>query len=110
MFYAERFKSPRRSRDKFISGNELAGFKELERGLDMRSYFARPYHSWECGTNENTNGLLRQFFLRGMDFGRIMQSNVDKALELLNNRPRKCLNYRTPTEVFRSKPKCCASD
>ena len=65
---------------------------------------------WERGTNENTNGLLRQFFLRGMDFGRIMQSNVDKALELLNNRPRKCLNYRTPTEVFRSKPKCCASD
>ena len=94
----------------FDNGKEFAGFKELERGLDMRSYFARPYHSWERGTNENTNGLLRQFFPKGMDFGRIMQSDVDIALELLNNRPRKCLNYRTPTEVFWSKPRRCASD
>jgi IS30 family transposase len=94
----------------FDNGKEFAGFKEMERGLDMRSYFARPYHSWERGTNENTNGLLRQFFPKGMDFRKIMQSDVDIALKLLNNRPRKCLNYRTPTEVFWSKPKCCASD
>jgi IS30 family transposase len=94
----------------FDNGKEFAGFKELERGLDMRSYFARPYHSWERGTNENTNGLLRQFFPKGMDFGTIIQSDVDIALELLNNRPRKCLNYRTPTEVFWSKPMRCASD
>jgi len=94
----------------FDNGKEFAGFKELERGLDMRSYFARPYHSWERGTNENTNGLLRQFFPKGMDFTTVIQSDVDKALELLNNRPRKCLNYRTPTEVFWSKPLCCASD
>jgi IS30 family transposase len=94
----------------FDNGKEFAGFKELERGLGMRSYFARPYHSWERGTNENTNGLLRQFFPKGMDFGTIIQSDVDRALELLNNRPRKCLNYRTPTEVFWSKHKCCASD
>jgi IS30 family transposase len=94
----------------FDNGKEFAGFKELERGLEMRSYFAHPYHSWERGTNENTNGLLRQFFPKGMDFGKIMQSDVDIALELLNNRPRKCLNYRTPAEVFWSKAKCCASD
>jgi IS30 family transposase len=98
----------------FDNGKEFAGFKELERGLDMRSYFARAYHSWERGTNENTNGLLRQFFPKGMDFRSIEQSALDKAVELLNNRPRKCLevplNYRTPTEVFWSKPKCCASD
>jgi IS30 family transposase len=94
----------------FDNGKEFAGFKELERGLDMRSYFARPYHSWERGTNENTNGLLRQFFPKGTDFGTIIQLDVDIALKLLNNRPRKCLNYRTPTEVFWSKPKCCASD
>ena len=84
----------------FDNGKEFAGFKELERGLDMRSYFARPYHSWERGTNENTNGLLRQFFPKGMDFSTIIQLDVDIALELLNNRPRKCLNYRTPAEVF----------
>ena len=94
----------------FDNGKEFAGFKELERGLDMRSYFARPYHSWERGTNENTNGLLRQFFPKGLDFGTILQLDVDMALELLNNRPRKCLNYRTPTEVFWSKPMCCTSD
>jgi IS30 family transposase len=94
----------------FDNGKEFAGFKELERGLDMRSYFARPYHSWERGTNENTNGLLRQFFPKGMDFGTILQLDVDRAMELLNNRPRKCLNYRTPTEVFWSQPRCCASD
>ena len=94
----------------FDNGREFAGFKELERGLGMRSYFAHPYHSWERGTNENTNGLLRQFFPKGVDFDQISQSDVDRAVKLLNNRPRKCLNYRTPTEVFWSKPKCCASD
>jgi transposase, IS30 family len=94
----------------FDNGKEFAGFKELERELEMRSYFARPYHSWERGTNENTNGLLRQFFPKGMDFSTLRQLEVDRALELLNNRPRKCLNDRTPTEVFWSKPKCYASD
>ena len=94
----------------FDNSKEFAGFKVLERGLDMASYFARPYHSWEHGTNENTNGLLRQFFPKGMDFEKVMQSDVDTASGLLNNRPRKCLNYRTPTEVFWSKPMCCASD
>ena len=94
----------------FDNGKEFAGFKELERWLDMRSYFAWPYHSWERGTNENTNGLLRQFFPKGMDFRPIRQSDLDKAVVLLNNRPRKCLSYRTPTEVFWGKPVCCASD
>ena len=94
----------------FDNGKEFAGFKELERGLAMTSYFARPYHSWERGTNENTNGLLRQFFPKGMDFGTVRQTDVDIALELLNNRPRKCLNYRTPAEVFWSDPMRCASD
>jgi len=94
----------------FDNGKEFAGFKELERGLNMTGYFARPYHSWERGTNENTNGLLRQFFPKGMDFSRVDQSALDKAVELLNNRPRKCLNYRTPTEVFWSEPMRCASN
>jgi IS30 family transposase len=94
----------------YDNGKEFAGFRELEKGLGMRSYFARPYHSWERGTNENTNGLLRQFFPKGMDFRTVRQREVDRALTLLNNRPRKCLNYRTPTEVFWSKSRCCASD
>jgi len=94
----------------FDNGKEFAGFKELEAGLSMTSYFARPYHSWERGTNENTNGLLRQFFPKGLDFSTVEQDEVDKAEELLNNRPRKCLNYRTPAEVLWHKPRCCASD
>lgn len=94
----------------FDNGREFAGFKELEQGLGMQSYFAHPYHSWERGTNENTNGLLRQFFPKGMDFTQITEPELDRMLALLNNRPRKCLNYRTPTEVFWKKPKCCASD
>jgi len=94
----------------YDNGKEFAGFKELERILGMRSYFAHPYHSWERGTNENTNGLLRQFFPKGMDFRTITQTDIDKVEELLNNRPRKCLTYRTPNEVFWSKPKRCASD
>jgi len=66
--------------------------------------------NWEHGINENTNGLWRQFFQKDMDFGTITQLEVDIALERLNNRPRKCLNYQTPTEVFWSKPMCCVSD
>jgi len=94
----------------FDNGREFADFKTMEQQLGMKSYFARPYHSWERGTNENTNGLLRQFFPKGMDFSKITQKEVDKAVKLLNNRPRKCLGYRSPAEVFWKKPKCCASD
>jgi transposase, IS30 family len=99
----------------FDNGKEFAGFRELELGLGMRSYFANPYHSWERGTNENTNGLLRQFFPKGTNFDLVKESEVDRAIRLLNNRPRKCLNYRTPAEVFWGKPirhggqVCCAS-
>jgi IS30 family transposase len=70
----------------------------------------QPYHGWGRGANENTNGLLSQFFGKGMNFGTILPSDADLALALLNNRPRKCMNYRTPTEVFWSKPICCVSD
>ena len=84
----------------FDNGKEFAGFKELEKALETKTYFAKPYHSWERGTNENTNGLVRQFFGKGTDFDEITQSELDKKVELLNNRPRKCLRYRTPAEVF----------
>ena len=94
----------------YDQGKEMAGHKLFTKDTRMQVYFAHPASPWERGTNENTNGLLRQFFPKGMDFGKIMQSDVDIALELLNNRPRKCLNYRTSTEVFWSNPKRCASD
>ena len=84
----------------FDNGKEFTGFKELEKALETKTYFAKPYHSWERGTNENTNGLIRQFFGKGTDFDEITKSELDKKVELLNNRPRKCLRYRTPAEVF----------
>jgi IS30 family transposase len=75
--------------------------RTLERKTKMEVYRATPYHSWERGSNENWNGLLRQFFPKGMLFATVTQYQVDKAVRLLNDRPRKRHNYSTPREVFR---------
>jgi transposase, IS30 family len=82
------------------NGKELALFKALEKKLGVRVYFADPYSAWQRGTNENTNGLLRQFFPKGMPLDQVTDQQVAKAARLLNNRPRKCLGYRTPREVL----------
>jgi transposase, IS30 family len=82
------------------NGKEFAGFKEMEKSVGLRCYFADPYSSYQRGTNENTNGLLRQFFPKGTDFKKVSDVELDKAVALINNRPRKCLNYRTPSEVL----------
>ena len=63
-------------------------------------YFADPYSSWQRGTNENTNGLLRRYFPKGTDFHQVSDEDVAKIVGKLNNRPRKCLGYRTPQQVF----------
>ncbi|MCH7928835.1 MAG: IS30 family transposase, partial [Candidatus Dadabacteria bacterium] len=63
-------------------------------------YFADPYAAWQRGTNENTNGLLRRYFPKGFDFSRVSHYLVSKVVRKLNNRPRKCLDYRTPREVL----------
>lgn len=81
------------------NGSENFQFKELETEFDMPTY---PYASWERGTNENTNGLLRRYFPKGTDFLKLADEVLEKADKMLNNRPRKCLNYRTPFEVFNS--------
>lgn len=78
----------------------------LERKTGMEVYRANAYHSWERGTNENWNGLLRQFFPKGTYFATITQYQVDHAVRMLNDRPRKRLGYRTPREVFTT---CCDS-
>lgn len=75
----------------------------IERDAEMEVYFANPYHSWERGTNENTNGLLRQFFPKKTSLKEVTQKQLDKAVKLINNRPRKRLNYLTPLEVFTGK-------
>jgi len=99
----ERFENIPKSKkvtETYDNGVEFSSYEEIERETNITIYFAMPYHSWERGTNENTNGLLRQFFPKGMRFDTITQKEVDMAVSLLNNRPRKRLNYLTPKEVF----------
>ena len=84
----------------FDNGKEFAQHELMAFCLDAKVFFARPYHSWERGTNENTNGLLRQFFPKKMSFLNLSDIDVQQALYKLNHRPRKCLGYRTPHEVF----------
>ena len=82
------------------NGSEFAEFRALEEELQTEVYFAEPHKPWQRGTNENTNDLLRFFFKKGFDFRTITQEIVDEVVDLINSRPRKCLNWRTPTEVF----------
>jgi len=90
------------------NGAEFGDYDQLlEKRTGMDVYRATPYRSSERGTNENWNGLLRQFFPKGTFFATITNDQVQQAVRLLNNRPRKRLGYRTPREVFRE---CCDSD
>lgn len=74
--------------------------KEVSDHLKANFYFAKPYHSWERGLNEHTNGLVRQYFPKKKRFDEITKDELKKVEELLNNRPRKVLNFSTPAEVF----------
>lgn len=82
------------------NGTEFFYFKEIENKTGLRVYFAKPYSAWQRGTNENTNGLLRQYFPKGTDFRTVTHQALAFAVKKLNYRPRKCLGYRTPHEVF----------
>lgn len=91
----------------YDNGSEFADHELIERDNKLDVYFAYPYHSWERGSNENTNGLLRQFFPKGSPFASITQKQLDQVVKLINNRPRKRHHYRTPEEVFNER---CALD
>jgi len=82
------------------NGREFAGHEDIARLLRFSVYFAHPYSSWERGTNENTNGLLRQYLPKTESFSQLTGWQLESYVGQLNNRPRKCLNYRTPAEVF----------
>lgn len=82
------------------NGKEFAFHKTIAQKLDAKFYFAHPYASWERALNENTNGLLRQYFPKNSDFSKLKQYELDHAMERLNNRPRKCLNMSTPNQIF----------
>lgn len=86
------------------NGKEFADFKTIERELNMAVYFANPHSPWERGLNENTNGLLRDWLPKGSDFRKVTKTRLAQIQTMLNNRPRKCLNYRTPLEVLNALP------
>lgn len=82
------------------NGKEFAAHERIAQAIKADVYFAHPYSSWERGTNENTNGLIRQYFPKGSSFIEITEEEVQRVQDELNNRPRKTLGFKTPYEVF----------
>ena len=81
-------------------GKEFADHEQIAQMLELKFYFAHPYAAWERGTNENTNGLLRQYFQKKSDFQSVSNQELEQAMTRLNFRPRKTLRFKTPFEVF----------
>lgn len=84
-------------------GTENLGYQQLEKNLDLTCYFAHPYHSWERGSNENVNGLIRRFFPKKTDFQQVTEAEIQRVEYLLNSRPRKRLGWKSPYAVFLEK-------
>ena len=84
----------------YDNGSENTKHEEINKILDIKSYFCNPYHSWEKGTVENTIGLIRRWLPKKTDLAQISETEIMKIQKWLNNRPRKCLSYKTPLEVF----------
>ena len=83
------------------NGKEFAKHAKVSKKLKADFYFAKPYHSWERGLNEHTNGLVRHYFPKGTSFDTISNKDAARVENLLNNRPRKILNFKTPIEAFK---------
>jgi IS30 family transposase len=92
--------APLRKTLTYDQGKEMAEHENLARATGMRIFFADPHAPWQRGANENTNGLLRQYFPKGMSFAALAQSDLDEVAAELNGRPRKTLDYATPNEHF----------
>ncbi len=89
----------------YDNGAENTEHEEVNNVLHTKSYFCNPYHSWEKGSVENAIGLIRRYFPKKTDFAKLSESDVETVETLLNNRPRKCLNYLTPLEILTKE--CC---
>lgn len=85
------------------NGKEFANHRAIAEDLDIDYYFAKPYHSWERGANENLNGLIRQYFPKKYNFENIDEQQIKTVVNTLNNRPRKRFGYKTPNEIFAEK-------
>ena len=84
----------------FDNGSENQGWRDIERATGITAYYAHPYASWERGTNENTNGLIRWYFPKGTDFAQVSVEDITMVEYALNTRPRKRLGWKSPLEVF----------
>lgn len=84
----------------YDNGTEMAQHEIITQKTGMKIYFAHPYSSWERGTNENTNGLIRRYFPKGTDFNNVSEKSLKYIQEKLNNRLRKILGYKTPNEIM----------
>lgn len=84
------------------NGTEFHGFEQIERATGTLFYFAHPYHSWERGSNENANGLIRQYLPKGKSMVRLTQKRCDEIADKLNHRPRKRYGFKTPEQLYRS--------
>lgn len=84
----------------YDNGIEMAKHEKITQKTGMKIYFAHPYSSWQRGTNENTNGLIRRYFPKGTDFNKVEEKKLLKIQEELNNRPRKIIGYKTPKEIM----------
>ncbi len=82
------------------NGKEFAYHEQVAQSLDADFYFANPYHSWERGLNEHTNGLIRQYLPKQTDFTQVKRKQIRFIQDRLNNRPRKSLGFKTPAQVF----------
>jgi IS30 family transposase len=82
------------------NGKEFASHERIAKELHTDVYFAHPYSSWERATNENMNGLIRQYFPKKRSFATITETEIEFVMERLNNRPRKCLGFKSPNQVF----------
>jgi len=85
----------------YDNGSENMQHARVNLALGTKSYFCAPYHSWEKGAVENMNGLIREYVPKGSDIARLTKNRVETIEKKLNNRPRKCLGFRTPDEVFK---------
>lgn len=82
------------------NGSEFANFREIEKQIHAPIYFAEPHKPWQRGTNENTNDILRFFFPKGTNFHEVSDEELERVVYLINTRPRKCLDWKSPFEVF----------
>jgi len=85
------------------NGKEFANHQQIAQKLNIDFYFAKPYHSWQRGANENLNGLVRQYFPKNINFEKITKQQIIDVQNILNNRPRKRFGFKTPNEIYSQK-------